>query len=308
MVLEHLGRQLYPADRLEIIVVCDGSTDGSAEMARSMSIAFPIRVFEQPNLGPAVARNRGLESARGPFVLFLDDDVMPSPTFVAEHARAHAEHSDLAVIGPLLPGPGQGPTWVNWEAEKLVEQYESMEAGIFDPTPYQFYTGNASVLLEAVMQAGGFDSEFVRAEDVELALRLEKAGTQFRFVPEAAAIHLANRSYASWIRAAYEYGKNDVALTHGQTTHSLDRLVDNMSERHPAMKMAMRLGLRFPTIGPVVGTLSWLIASSAPSVRVERLGYLACSLAFNFEYWRGVSDALGDRTKALALIERSSVA
>src|SRR5262249_55665905 len=66
-----------PPARLELVLVSDGSTDGSVEMARSLHLPFTLRVLEQRNQGPAAARNLGVASATGSFVLFLDDDVLP---------------------------------------------------------------------------------------------------------------------------------------------------------------------------------------------------------------------------------------
>jgi GT2 family glycosyltransferase len=308
MVLERLGRQGYPRDRLEIVVVCDGCTDGSAEMARGLHLPFPTTVLEQINQGPAVARNLGLRHARGPLVLFLDDDVMPPPSFVAEHARAHGERKDRVVIGPLLPAACPTRTWIAWEGEKLVEQYGAMQAGWYKPTPYQFYTGNASVPLEPLLRAGGFNAHFLRAEDVELALRLERAGMQFAFAPRAAAIHNADRSYGAWLRAAFQYGRNDVAFANGETTHTFKRLSDNYTHRHPMLRFAVRVGLRYPALRPGIGAVSRVIAGGAPALGLGRIGHWACSLAFNIEYWRGVSDALGNRAAALALIKERTAA
>lgn len=308
MVLEKLGRQAYPRDRLEVVVVCDGCTDGSAEMVRRLWLPFPTTVLEQENQGPAAARNLGLRHARGPFVLFLDDDVMPSPFLVAEHARAHGDNKDRVVIGPLLPSSGRTRAWLAWEGEKLVEQYDKIVAGVYKPTPYQFYTGNASVLLEPVLRAGGFDPQFLRAEDIELALRLQKAGMRFDFASKAAAIHLADRSYDAWLRAAYQYGRNDVVFAQGDTAHSLGRLSDLFSDRHPLLRAAVRVGLKNPAVRPVIVSLARVIARGSPALGVNRLGHWACSLAFNIEYWLGVSDQLGSRARALALIQRRRAA
>src|SRR5262245_60053207 len=89
-VLGALARQEWDSDRLEVLVVSDGSLDGSLEMARAYPLPFPLIALEQPNQGPAVARNLGLAHAAGPLVLFLDDDVLPSPQLIAEHVGAHA--------------------------------------------------------------------------------------------------------------------------------------------------------------------------------------------------------------------------
>jgi GT2 family glycosyltransferase len=228
---------------------------------------------------------------------------MPSPFLVAEHARAHGDKTDRVVIGPLLPSSGRSRAWIAWESEQLVEEYKKMLAGVYVPTPYQFYTGNASMPLEPVVRAGGFDPQFLRAEDIELALRLQKAGMSFDFASKAAAVHLADRSYAAWLRAAYQYGRNDVAFAHGETAHTLGRLSDLFRDRHPLLKAAVRLGLKNPPVCRVLGLMAGLIASGSPAVGVNRLGYWACSLAFSFEYWSGVSDQLGGRARALALIQ-----
>src|SRR5579859_3487825 len=89
-LLGALGKQTYPADRFELVVVDDGSLDGSVEYLRSLRLPFRLRVFEQAHAGPAAARNLGVARAEGRLVLFLDDDVLPLPELIAEHVQTHA--------------------------------------------------------------------------------------------------------------------------------------------------------------------------------------------------------------------------
>ena len=86
-----------------------------------------------------------MSAARFPFVLFLDDDVVPPPRLVAEHARAHGDADNRVVLAPLLEPPVRLLPWVRWECRRLAEQYRAMEAGEWAPTPWQLYTGNASL-------------------------------------------------------------------------------------------------------------------------------------------------------------------
>src|SRR5205085_9755560 len=152
-------------ERLEVLVVSDGGEDGSVEMARTFPMPFRLRAFWQPNQGPAAARNLGLERAEGSLVVFLDDDVVPCPALVAEHVRAHGGAPDRVVMGPMLaPTDARLRPWVRWAALTLAEQYQAMLAGRWAPTPWQFYTGNASVRAERLRRAGGFDLRYRRAE------------------------------------------------------------------------------------------------------------------------------------------------
>src|ERR1035441_8611678 len=100
--LPALWSQLFPSDEYEVIVVVDGSTDGTVEYLRTHSDHPNLRVIEQPNRGQAAAINAGLKASRGELVLFLDDDILVGPTLVAEHARAPRTTNACLVFGPVM--------------------------------------------------------------------------------------------------------------------------------------------------------------------------------------------------------------
>src|SRR5581483_11697142 len=102
------------------------------------------------------------------------------------------------------------PPWLEWEAITLEKQYRAIRQGAYAPTARQFYTANASVGTAPALAVGGFDETLGRAEDVELGHRLADAGLTFRFVPEAAVIHLPDRTFDAWLEVAYSYGRNAV--------------------------------------------------------------------------------------------------
>src|SRR5215813_890124 len=87
-VLEGLERQIYPLDQFEVVVVSDGSTDGTNEYLNTISTPLRLVVVTQPNQGVAAARNQGVACATGKIVLFVDDDVVPVPQLIAEHLRS----------------------------------------------------------------------------------------------------------------------------------------------------------------------------------------------------------------------------
>jgi len=295
-VLEALAAQEWPPAAMEVVVVSDGADDGSAHLVRSFPMPFSLRLVEQANLGPAAARNRGVENARGRFVLFLDDDVIPSARLVAEHSRAHGESRDRVVIGTMLEPPGRLLPWVRWEARTLAGQYEAMVTGLWAPTPWQFYTGNASVRREHLRRAGGFDARYRRAEDVELGFRLERLGLEFVFAPEAAGTHIAERPFSSWLESGYQYGRTDVLFGKAE-----ERAGALFPTRHPLTRRLVRWGLRYPRSARRLALPAQAAIRVADRTGLPRLSHQLCSAIFNLHYWLGVADQLGSGREALRL-------
>jgi glycosyltransferase involved in cell wall biosynthesis len=295
-VLKALAEQRWPAAAMEVVVVSDGADDGSAELVRSFPMPFTLRLLEQANQGPAAARNLGVENARGTFVLFLDDDVVPSAGLVAEHSRAHGEAQNRVVIGTMLEPPGPLLPWVRWETRTLAEQYEAMMAELWAPTPWQFYTGNASLRREHLSRTGGFDARYRRAEDVELGFRLEHLGMEFVFAPGAAGVHFAERPFSSWLDSAYQYGRTDVLFGKAE-----ERAAALFKTRHPMTRRLVRWGLRHPAAARRLSAPSRAAIQAADRIGHHHMSHQLCSAIFNLHYWLGVSDQLGSGDQALRL-------
>lgn len=292
-VLDGLARQSCPPDFFTVVVVCDGCTDGTTEMLHEAHYAFPLQVIEQrPAAGPAAARNQALKALDSPIVLFLDDDVIPCPDLIALHAGGHAAQPNLVVIGPLLAPPGRQQPWIRWEAETLRNQYEAMQGGLWEPTPRQFYTGNASVRLEHIIAAGGFDLRFRRGEDVDLAFRLQRNGLRFVFEPKAGGTHIAYRTFQSWAAAAHEYGR--VEATMGPVWDGR-RLVDikalEFRRRNAIVRQLVQFGLTHGRYAEALVAWCRVAGRALAAVGLWRLARGAYTAIFELQYWRGVDEA-----------------
>lgn len=299
-VLDALGAQRCE-EPFEVVVVSDGSTDGTDEYLRELDTTLDLRGFFQPNGGPAAARNRGIEAARSELILFVDDDVIPASNLVQAHLDAHHRLGpDFVVIGPMRdPADHRMTSWVAWEQEMLAKQYDAMEAAQWRATARQFYTGNASLPTGLVRRAGGFDTDFTRAEDIELAFRLHDLGARFAYVAEATGWHYAERSYESWCAAAYAYGRNDVRFGRDRDRPQIFALIAwTFSQRNHLLKMVALTAIHSTRLARAERWLFERLVVPYPSPRRRRIVRYALSAVYAERYYRGLTDEVGSSRDA----------
>lgn len=296
-VLEALERQTYPREDVEIIVISDGSTDGTDDYLRSIASPGRVRPLFQPNSGPAAARNAGIRAAVGDLIVFVDDDVVPAPGFLRAHIEIHgAAGWEVAVIGPLLtPTDVKLSPWIEWEQAMLEKQYEGMAEGKWFPTARQFYTGNASIRRELLLAAGGFDEKFRRAEDVELAYRLAGRGVGFIFSMAPVGYHYAERSFASWMATAQAYGRNDAIFARDR---GLDWLIPVVREEFGYRKRPLRIFitacLKSPAIAGVGLASMRGVATTAVWIGLRKIAGAAYSAMFGLAYYQAFIEEIGE--------------
>ena len=307
LTLDGLARQTYPADRFEAVVVSDGSTDGTdaflAEYAR-MAL-FRLRPVRQENGGPARARNRGIQEAQGEVIVFLDDDVEPAPEFLARHAAHHRDPQEV-VIAPMLPDPARlwrEPCWIAWEHAMLEKQYTAWRTGAWAGCgPHHFYSGNASVRRAHLQAVGGFDEQFPRQEDVELAQRLARqCGVHFVFDPEARGLHRPQRRFASWLAVPHAYGRLDVVRARRDGT-TWERVRHGYHARNGLTRGLARAVLAVPALSAPLRT--GLLLAARAAYRLHRSGpaFAALSVIYNLRYLEGVRSEIGTRADMRRLV------
>jgi GT2 family glycosyltransferase len=297
-VVTALEQQAYPSDAYEVIVISDGSTDGTDAYLEGLRPTMRLRWFPQANRGPAAARNAGIQKAGGEFIVFIDDDVVPEPQLLGEHARSHHEagQGDVVVVGPLLTPEGfKMAPWVHWEQEMLMKQYKALLRGDWPATARQFYTGNASLRRSQILAAGGFDEDFRRAEDVELAYRLANNGVGFVFNMQAAAMHFAERSFRAWLDIAYTYGRNDVIFARDRNQQWLLSAVrQEFRDRHFLIRSLVRVCKGRSWLTSIANPVLKLAADAATLLRASDIERLAYSGLFNLQYYNGLFNELDD--------------
>jgi glycosyltransferase involved in cell wall biosynthesis len=301
-VLRGLEDQTVPCEAFEVVVVADGCSDGTDAYLEEIETPLQIKGLQQPNGGAASARNYGISQATGDIVLFLDDDVVPAPQLIAEHLRCFdASGDEVVVLGPMLSPPNfRYSAWVAWEQRMLVKQYNAMQAGLWQPTGRQFYTGNSSVARRFLVAAGGFDPAFRRAEDVELAYRLADMGLRFQFNPSAVGYHYAKRSLASWMKTPYAYGSNDV-IFYSEKGQSwiMPTMRKEFKTRNPLIQLLVRTCINRHLLSKVV--IAGLVGMTQAGywLGLERVCNVALSGIFNLRYYQGVADQSGGQTPFL---------
>ncbi len=183
-VLNTLFTQTYPRNTYEIIIVDDGSTDGTERMVKGLSAPCILRYFRQDKKGPAAARNYGLRQAKGEIIIFIDSDILVDSHFVEEHLRYHQKYEQIVVRGLVINTP---------EIENLAEK----KMKLTDISTAFFATGNTSVRKVHLSKVGPFDEDFTEYgwEDLEMGERLRKLGLKVKTNKKALGYHYQKELY-----------------------------------------------------------------------------------------------------------------
>lgn len=219
---------------IEVIVVDNGSRDGTAEWLAARSDL--VTITNATNRGVAPARNQGLRRARGELVALLDVDTVAAPrSFATLVARLHSA-PDVGLVGPKLVDPDGAlqyscrrfPTLVDKVLRRLPSRLgravvDDVELRWWDHAGVRevdYVIGACQVIRKAALDEVGLLDEriFYGPEDVDLCLRMHRAGWRVEYVPEAVVMHLerrVTRTLLSALTARHVYGLGYFFWKHG---------------------------------------------------------------------------------------------
>ena len=218
--VRHLDRLRGRGPTFEVIVVDNGSTDGDAGRLAAFDSVRLVRL--DANYGPSSARNRGIEAALGRYILFLDSDAYLSRKALAPLVRLMDGDPRVGIVGCRV---------MNGHTRKLDQWVYAQPASTHEKLGFESYSFSAAGALaraSALREAGAFwEDLFIYNEEVDLSIRVIRAGYTVRYAPEATVLHFAlprgrggPSSYwyyqsRNWIWIFYRYYPSPEALAEG---------------------------------------------------------------------------------------------
>ncbi len=210
--LESIFAQTYPRDHLEVILVDDGSMDGTAAIAKAAAVTLNehLTLITQANAGPAAARNAGIRAATGEIVAFTDADCVAAHDWLECLVRAFDQHPDVAGVGGPLRNTAPSDTLV---ARYLVAADFYRHRARNGAVEY-LLTANAAFRRIALLDIGCFtERRRAWAEDADLSFRLVQSGYVLLLSSAGVVTHTGVLdSLRDFVHGLYRYGFGNAVM------------------------------------------------------------------------------------------------
>jgi GT2 family glycosyltransferase len=302
--LAALARQdAVSAESIEVVVSIDRSTDGTAGAVEAFDAPYALRSVSGAGPGRAAACNAGIAAARADVILFLDDDMEPTPSCLARHLSQHPPRSRLCVMGavPVRLDESSAPV-EQYVAAKFDVHLAKLARSDHSFVLRDFYSGNASIRKDVLEEAGGFNESFTLYgnEDLELSVRLRAADVGLRYDAQAAAYQRYTKSFGDLARDTVEKGRTAVLLA---STHP-NTFADLQLAQFGARSTLWRT-VRSPMLAAARRWPRSVTVALRVTQRLERAGAwkgpVFYAFVLDYFYWAGVGAALADFAPSGAL-------
>lgn len=283
---------------LEVVVVVDGSDDGSIELLEGLAKHHPeLRPVLTRNQGGAAARQHGIDLADGDVVLLVDDDVVAGPDLVTGHARLHAEADDLVVLGYMPTRLPDGRQSGRFATRLYADEYEGA-CRLYENDPEQvllrLWGGNVSLRRDQLARVPYDSGPFSRTNhsDRDFGIRCLKAGLRGRFDRSLLASHEHDRPLDAFLRDAQKQGagKYGVHLQHADVLEPFS-LPDTIADLPRPLRDLLALD-RWQPVAMVLYAVLGGCARGAGALGVTQVEVPAAKLSRRLAIRRGVRQAM----------------
>ncbi len=245
----------------ELVVIDDGSTDGTVDFLQCHQTEFPhVRLLQQNHEGAAIARNTGIAAAQGEIIVFIDSDLVVTEGFLAAHAKVLAQDAQAFTYGRVI-------NTCNFDSPT------SEPFKLTDFSAAYFATGNVAIAKDWLIKAGNFDPAFRQYgwEDLELGVRLKRLGLKLLPCPDAVGYHwhppFGLEQLPRLIDVEQQRARMGIVFYEKHPTWDV-RMMIQMTWIHVVLWNVLALGglLNENTLKPV---LQWLIKQGKPQLALE---------------------------------------
>jgi len=208
-VLELYNQQTYDFKKFEVIVIDDVSEINPLKEIKKLKTKYKLRIFRQKkHSGPGLIRNDAIKLAKGKYLLFTGDDMLPDNNLISEQMKLHENNKGIGVLGKVIWHEEVRNEFMNY-IEGIQFHYNNIKDR--DNVKFHFYTSNISLEKEWFKNEK-YSPEFKTygLEDIEIGYRLEKNGLRVVYHPDALVYHLHLLNFEQFCNRMKNVGKSAV--------------------------------------------------------------------------------------------------
>lgn len=209
------------AESVEVIVVDNNSGDDTANVVpRMISSDFPFALYYvvETERGLSAARNCGMQMAKGEYIVFMDDDQQIEQHYLGLVCEQFECTEAVCVCGPIFYRNAENlPRWLPPLLENTGQFYAGDEIKSLEGTEIEIHGGNLAFDRQALLASGGFDmrlgrigEELIAGEELDLQIRLQRAGKKIVYTPQLVQYHYLRPDRLTkkyWRRHQFDYGR-----------------------------------------------------------------------------------------------------